>query len=334
LNNEDNLAEGTENSKSGLFARIRSGLGKTRRQLGEGLGGLVLGKKQIDQDILEEIETLLLTSDVGIEATEAIIDDLTEGVRRKVLSDPEKLMARLKAQLVDLLSGVEQPLQVDEAKKPFVILVLGVNGAGKTTTLGKLASRYKQQGYGVMLAAGDTYRAAATDQLQAWGERNQVPVVAQHQGADSASVIFDALESARARGQDILLADTAGRLQNKSHLMEELKKIGRVMGKSDASAPHEVLLVIDAGTGQNALQQARLFQECLPVTGIVLTKLDGTARGGIIFAIARNLGIPIRFIGLGEQPEDLQPFSAKAFVDALFEKDARQRANEDASSSW
>ena len=334
MNNEDNLAEGTENSKSGLFARIRSGLGKTRRQLGEGLGGLVLGKKQIDQDILEEIETLLLTSDVGIEATEAIIDDLTEGVRRKVLSDPEKLMARLKAQLVDLLSGVEQPLQVDEAKKPFVILVLGVNGAGKTTTLGKLASRYKQQGYGVMLAAGDTYRAAATDQLQAWGERNQVPVVAQHQGADSASVIFDALESARARGQDILLADTAGRLQNKSHLMEELKKIGRVMGKSDASAPHEVLLVIDAGTGQNALQQARLFQECLPVTGIVLTKLDGTARGGIIFAIARNLRIPIRFIGLGEQPEDLQPFSAKAFVDALFEKDARQRANEDASSSW
>lgn len=319
MSSDSNLAEEGGNSKPGLFKRIKQGLSKTRAQMGNGLGDLVLGKKQINEEVLEELETALLIADVGVSATEEIIQKLTEKVRRKELSDPEALILHLKSLLIELLSPCEQPMNVGQ-QKPFVVLTVGVNGAGKTTTIGKLASRYKHQGYSVMLAAGDTFRAAAVEQLKVWGERNQVPVIAQDSGADSASVIFDALEAAKARGMDILFADTAGRLQNKTNLMEELQKIGRVMSKADVGAPHEVLLVIDAGTGQNALQQAKLFQECLPVSGIVLTKLDGTAKGGIIFAIARQLEIPIRFIGVGEKIDDLQPFVASQFVDALFEK--------------
>lgn len=319
MSSDNNLAEQGPNSKPGLFKRIKQGLGKTRSQMGSGLADLVLGKKQINEDLLDEIETALLIADVGISATEEIIEELAAKVKRQELSDPQALLQHLKELLVQILKPCEIPLIVEQ-KKPFVVLTVGVNGAGKTTTIGKLASRFKQQGYDVMLAAGDTFRAAAVEQLKVWGQRNQVPVISQHSGADSASVIFDALESAKAKAVDILFADTAGRLQNKTNLMEELQKIGRVMSKADPSAPHEVLLVIDAGTGQNALQQAKLFQECLPVSGIVLTKLDGTAKGGIIFAIARQLRLPIRFVGVGEKIDDLQPFMAEQFVEALFEK--------------
>lgn len=309
----------SDNPKTGLFTRLKDGLNRTRSNLTEGLSDLVLGSKSIDDDLLEEIETLLLTADVGIEATGKLISELTRQVSRNELKDADALMASLQAQMVGLLNGSEAKLQVDASKKPYVILMVGINGAGKTTTIGKLAKRFQNDGHSVMLAAGDTFRAAAVEQLQTWGERNKIPVVAQHSGADSASVIFDAVQSAKARGADILIADTAGRLHTQDNLMEELKKVKRVIQKLDSEAPHEVMLVLDAGTGQNALIQAKQFYEAVGVTGITLTKLDGTAKGGIIFAIAHQLGLPIRFIGVGEGIDDLRPFEAEAFVKALFE---------------
>lgn len=308
--------------KKGLLARIRDGLSRTSSNFAEGLGNLFLGKKEIDEDLLEDIETQLLIADVGIDATTEIIEKLTEGVERKQLADTDALYNALKASLVSLLHKVEAPMQLPE-KKPAVILVVGVNGVGKTTTIGKLAKRLQGEGKSVMLAAGDTFRAAAVEQLQVWGERNQVPVVAQHTGADSASVIFDAVASAQSKGADVLIADTAGRLHNKSNLMDELSKVKRVMAKLDDSAPHEVLLVLDAGTGQNALNQAQHFIEAAGVTGIALTKLDGTAKGGVIFALSQKFGLPVRFVGVGEGIDDLQPFSADAFVQALFNEPAK-----------
>lgn len=307
--------------KKGFFTRIKEGLSHTRNALGEGLSSLVLGKKSIDDELLEEIETLLLTADVGVDATQTIIKNLTERVSRQQLADADALMSALKEELYHLLLPVEARLELNSAK-PYVILVVGVNGVGKTTTIGKLAKYLQAQGKQVLLAAGDTFRAAAVEQLQTWGQRNQIPVVAQGTGADSASVIFDAIQSAQARGSDVVIADTAGRLHNKSHLMEELKKIKKVMSRLDAQAPHEVLLVLDAGTGQNALAQAKTFQEAVAVTGIALTKLDGTAKGGVIFAMAKQLKLPIRFIGVGEAIDDLRPFHAHEFVSALFDKAA------------
>ncbi len=303
--------------KKGFFSRIREGLSRTSSNFAEGLGNLFLGRKEIDEDLLEEIETQLLVADVGLDATTEIIDKLTEGVARKQLADADALYGALKASLVELLHNVEAPLVLPE-KKPAVILVVGVNGVGKTTTIGKLAKRLQSEGKSVMLAAGDTFRAAAVEQLQVWGERNQVPVVAQHTGADSASVIYDAVASAQNKGVDVIIADTAGRLHNKSNLMDELSKVKRVMAKLDDSAPHEVLLVLDAGTGQNALNQAQQFIEAADVSGIALTKLDGTAKGGVIFALSQKFGLPVRFIGVGEGIDDLQPFEADAFVQALF----------------
>jgi fused signal recognition particle receptor len=307
--------------KPGLFARLKSGLSRTRSSLTTGIGDLVLGRKEIDDELLEEIETQLLVADMGVEATQAIIGDLTQRVSRKQLGDSEALMAALREDMLAMLEPSSEPLQIDARKKPFVILVVGINGAGKTTTIGKLAKRLQNEGRSVMLAAGDTFRAAAVEQLQVWGERNSIPVIAQHSGADSASVIFDAVQAAQARGIDVVIADTAGRLHTQANLMEELKKVRRVMGKLDASAPHEVLLVLDAGTGQNALNQAQQFHAAVQVSGIALTKLDGTAKGGIIFAIAKKIGLPIRFIGVGEGIDDLRVFEAKEFVDALFESD-------------
>ncbi|WP_188859409.1 signal recognition particle-docking protein FtsY [Marinobacterium nitratireducens] len=307
--------------QGGMFARMKAGLSRTKANLGEKLGNLFLGAKEIDDELLEDIETLLLTAEVGVEATTEIIKRLTDRVERKQLADPAALQEALQQELASLLHEVEQPLDIaiDQEKRPYVILMVGVNGVGKTTTIGKLAKRYQSEGKSVMLAAGDTFRAAAVEQLQVWGERNAVPVVAQHTGADSASVLFDALQSAKARDVDVLIADTAGRLQNKDNLMQELQKVVRVMKKLDPEAPHEVMLVLDAGTGQNALSQARIFREAVGVSGITLTKLDGTAKGGIIFAIARQQGLPIRFIGVGEQAEDLRPFAADDFVKALFD---------------
>lgn len=302
-----------------FFARIKSGLARTRGQFSEGLSKLFLGQKQIDDELLEDIETQLLTADVGIAATTEIISKITEKCERNELKDAESLHKALKKELADLLKASQAPLVIDTSKQPYVILVVGVNGVGKTTTIGKMAKFFQSQGKSVMLAAGDTFRAAAVEQLQVWGERNHVPVVAQHTGADSASVIFDAVSSAKAKGIDVLIADTAGRLQNKDNLMSELEKVVRVMQKIDNSAPHEVMLVLDAGTGQNALSQAQAFQKSVGVTGISLTKLDGTAKGGIIFAIAKQLQLPIRFIGVGEQIDDLRPFAADEFVSALFE---------------
>ncbi|MBA2778172.1 signal recognition particle-docking protein FtsY [Billgrantia kenyensis] len=307
--------------KKGWFARIRSGLGKTRANLAEGVAGLFLGKKQIDDELIEDLETQLLMADVGIEATTEIIDRLTERVSRKELKEPQALYRALQDELAVMLDAVSKPLALPaKGAGPFVILVVGVNGVGKTTTIGKLAQRFQREGRSVMLAAGDTFRAAAVEQLKVWGERNDVPVIAQHTGADSASVVYDAVAAAKARKVDVLIADTAGRLHNKAHLMEELKKVHRVMGKLDDTAPHEVMLVLDAGTGQNALSQASTFNEAVPVTGITLTKLDGTAKGGIIFALAKQLGTPIRFIGVGEGLDDLRPFEARDFVDALFDQ--------------
>jgi fused signal recognition particle receptor len=307
--------------KQGWFARIRSGLGKTRANLTEGIAGLFLGKKQIDDELIEDLETQLLMADVGIEATTEIIDRLTDRVSRKELKDPQALYRALQDELATMLDTVAKPLALPaKGEGPFVILVVGVNGVGKTTTIGKLTQRFQREGRSVMLAAGDTFRAAAVEQLKVWGERNKVPVIAQHTGADSASVIYDAVAAAKARKIDVLIADTAGRLHNKGHLMEELKKVHRVMGKLDDTAPHEVMLVLDAGTGQNALSQASTFNEAVPVTGITLTKLDGTAKGGIIFALAKQLGTPIRFIGVGESLDDLRPFEARDFVDALFDQ--------------
>ena len=283
-----------------------------------GVSGLLLGKKAIDEALLEEIEEQLLMADMGVEAVSHVIDNLTAQLERKMLKDPEVLYQALKEELRALVAPCAQPITFT-GNKPYVILMVGVNGAGKTTTIGKLAKRLQNEGRSVMLAAGDTFRAAAVEQLQEWGARNDVPVVAQHTGADSASVIFDAVDSARARGVDVLIADTAGRLQNKDHLMAELTKVKRVMAKLDDSAPHEVMLVLDAGTGQNALSQAALFNDAVGVTGISLTKLDGTAKGGVIFAIAKQMGLPIRFIGVGEKIDDLRPFDADEFVDALFD---------------
>lgn len=306
--------------KEGLFKRLKVGLKRTSGSMGAGLGKLFLGKKQIDDELLEELETQLLMADVGIEATQFIIDKLTQRVSRKELANGEALYRALQEELGELLKPSAVPLTIDSGKAPYVILMVGVNGVGKTTTIGKLTKRFQAEGKSVMLAAGDTFRAAAVEQLQVWGERNDVPVVAQHTGADSASVIFDALQAAKSRNVDVLIADTAGRLHNKDNLMEELKKVVRVMGKIDDSAPHEVMLVLDAGTGQNALSQAKHFQEVVGVTGITLTKLDGTAKGGIIFAISKQLNLPIRFIGVGEQVDDLRSFEASEFIDALFDR--------------
>lgn len=306
-----------------FFQRIKKGLSRTSNQLAEGIGSLVLGKKHIDDELLEDLETELLMADVGIDATTTIIDNLTKAVERKQLKDGDALYDALKQQLRDLLVAVEQPLSlapqiVDGQKIPSVILVVGVNGVGKTTTIGKLTKRLQDEGKKVMLAAGDTFRAAAVEQLVIWGERNNVPVVAQETGSDSASVIYDALSSAKSKNIDVLIADTAGRLHNKAHLMDELSKVKRVMAKLDPAAPHEVLLVLDAGTGQNALSQAEHFIKAAGVTGIALTKLDGTAKGGIIFALSERFKLPVRFIGVGESIDDLQPFVANDFVDALF----------------
>ncbi|MDP6967846.1 MAG: signal recognition particle-docking protein FtsY [Gammaproteobacteria bacterium] len=306
-------------SSSGFFARIRQGLARTRSQLGDGLASLFMGAKTIDDELFEELETQLLMADIGVEATAAIMTELTETVARKDLQDPQALYSALRTCLANLIQPCTAPLTIPKQTSPFVILMVGVNGAGKTTTIGKLTKRFQAEGKSVLLAAGDTFRAAAVEQLQTWGERNNVAVVAQHTGADSASVIFDAVQSAQAKGVDIVIADTAGRLQNKGHLMDELRKVVRVIQKLDANAPHEVMLVLDAGTGQNALSQATLFGEAVGVSGVTLTKLDGTAKGGIIFALAKQARLPIRFIGVGEQADDLRPFDAEQFIDALFE---------------
>ena len=308
----------TSEKQPGLFGRLKQGLSRTRSSFTAGLADLALGKKTIDDEILEDIETLLLTADVGVEATQQIIQDLTERVSRKELNDTGALYGALQEDMRRILAPCDIPLDISPSHRPYVILMVGVNGAGKTTTIGKLAKRLQTEGRSVMLAAGDTFRAAAVEQLQTWGERNNVPVIAQHSGADSASVIYDALQAAQTRNIDVLIADTAGRLHTQSNLMEELKKVKRVMGKLDSSAPHEILLVVDAGTGQNALNQAQQFHEAVGLTGITLTKLDGTAKGGVIFAIANKLQIPIRFIGVGEGIDDLRPFNAEEFVAALF----------------
>lgn len=302
----------------GFFKRLSNKLSKTSSSLGDGLGRLLLGKKEIDDDLLEEIETQLVMADVGVDTTTHIMAKLAEGIEREALLDSDALYEQLKFELQATLMHSATPFAIDTQQSPFVILVVGVNGAGKTTTIGKLAKRLQKQGLSVMLAAGDTYRAAAVEQLQVWGERNDVPVVAQHTGADSASVIFDALQSAKSKGADVLIADTAGRLHNKDNLMEELKKVVRVMSKIEDTAPHEILLVLDATTGQNAVAQAEQFQKIIGVTGLAITKLDGTAKGGVLFAISQRLKLPIRFIGVGEQVDDLQVFNPEAFVSAIF----------------
>ena len=305
-------------AKGGLLARLRDGLKRTRAVLNSDVADLIRGRKRIDQDLLDELETLLLTADVGVDATSRIIADMAARVKRHELADPEVLISALKEELAQILRVCESPVRAAAPGRPQVILMVGVNGAGKTTTIGKLARRLQLEGNSVMLAAGDTFRAAAVEQLQTWGERNGVPVIAQQSGADSASVIFDALQAATARGVDVLIADTAGRLHTKTNLMEELAKIARVMKKIDPESPHEVLLVVDATTGQNAIVQALQFNAAVPLTGIVLTKLDGTAKGGVLFAIAERLRVPIRFIGVGEALEDLRPFVAEEFLEALF----------------
>ncbi|MGD2129489.1 MAG: signal recognition particle-docking protein FtsY [Lysobacterales bacterium] len=289
----------------------------TRRQLGKRLGDLLSGRSTVDEDLLDEIETTLITADIGINAALEIVENLRAGIRNRVITEPTQVLPAVQAELYELIEPCEQFLAVDESKKPFVILMVGVNGAGKTTTIGKLAQRFKEDGLSVMLAAGDTFRAAAVEQLKSWGARNDVPVVAQGTGADSAAVIFDAMQSAAARKTDVLIADTAGRLHTQHNLMEELKKIHRVMGRIDESAPHEIMLVVDAGTGQNALNQAREFNQAVGLTGITITKLDGTARGGVLFGIAHELGVPIRFIGVGEAAKDLRPFDAGTFINAI-----------------
>lgn len=308
-------------TKGGLFASLKRGLSRTHNILSTDIRDLVKLKREIDDDLLEEIEEQLLVADLGVEATRHIISDLTRRVSRQQLSDGDALLEAMHDDMLQLIEPVSQPLEIDPSHSPFVILVVGINGAGKTTTIGKLAKRFQNEGKKVMLAAGDTFRAAAVEQLQVWGERNQIPVIAQHSGADSASVIFDAVSAARARNIDILIADTAGRLHTQSNLMEELKKVRRVIGKVDESAPHEVLLVLDAGTGQNAVTQAEQFHAAVGVSGIALTKLDGTAKGGVIFAIAKRLGLPIRFIGIGEGIDDLRDFNARDFIKALFDSD-------------
>ena len=304
-------------NKTGFFNRLIQGLIKTKQNIGSGFLNLFRGKK-IDDELFEELEEQLLISDLGMPTTTKIINNLTQHATKQQLKDAELLYQQLKLELADVLKPVAQPLEIDTTKKPYVILMVGVNGVGKTTTIGKLAKKFQDEGKSVMLAAGDTFRAAAVEQLQVWGERNHIPVIAQSSGSDSASVIFDAMQSASARNIDVLIADTAGRLQNKNHLMDELKKIVRVMKKYDETAPHEIMLTLDAGTGQNAISQAKLFNEAVGLTGITLTKLDGTAKGGVIFAIADQFNIPIRFIGVGEKIEDLRPFNSEEFIEALF----------------
>jgi len=308
-----------DGESGGFFARLTKGLSKTRHSIKDGLGDILLGARRIDDELLEEIEMTLLSADIGVDATREIIDELTQRVKRNQLADSDALYHALQELLLEILKPSEHLFALPETQeKTFVILVVGINGAGKTTTIGKLAKRLQNQGHSVMLAAGDTFRAAAVEQLQEWGRRNEVTVVAQQSGADSAAVIFDALQSAQAKNIDVLIADTAGRLHTQSNLMEELKKVARVMAKLDEKAPHEVLLVLDASIGQNAINQAKQFQQAVGVSGIALTKLDGSAKGGVIFAIAKQLGIPIRFIGIGESIEDLRPFNAEEFVRALF----------------
>ncbi|MGJ7097289.1 signal recognition particle-docking protein FtsY [Vibrio hannami] len=309
-----------EKPTESFFARLKRSLARTKMNIGAGFFGLFKGKK-IDDELFEELEEQLLIADVGMDTTVKIIDNLTEKASRHELKDGEALYGLLKDEMAEILSHVEQPLEVDTTKTPYVILMVGVNGVGKTTTIGKLAKQFQNEGKKVMLAAGDTFRAAAVEQLQVWGERNDVPVIAQHTGADSASVIYDAIEAAKARGVDVVIADTAGRLQNKSNLMEELRKIVRVMKKIDNSAPHEIMLTLDAGTGQNAISQAKLFSDVAPITGITLTKLDGTAKGGVIFAIADQFQIPIRYIGVGEGIDDLRKFNTTDFIEALFSRE-------------
>ena len=315
----EEVVEVKAESKLGFFARLKLGLSKTRQNLGGGLIDLFRGK-QIDDDLFEELETHLLLADVGVETTMKIIDSLTKSANRKQLKDASALYDLLKIELKKVIEEVSQPLVIPEGEGPFVMLMVGVNGVGKTTTIGKIAKQFQAQGKSVMLAAGDTFRAAAVEQLQVWGERNNIPVIAQHTGADSASVIFDAISAAKARNVDVIIADTAGRLQNKAHLMEELKKVVRVMKKLDVNAPHEVMLTLDAGTGQNALSQTKLFDEAVGLTGLTITKLDGTAKGGVIFAVADKHSIPIRYLGVGEGIDDLRPFNGDDFIDALFSK--------------
>ena len=315
-------AEEKPKEKKSLFARLKESLSRTKENLGSGIVSLFKGKT-IDDELYEDLETQLLVADVGMDTTQKIIDHLTDSASRKDLKDAEALLDIMKQQMSGMLSQVNQPLSEvmqahDSSEGPFVILMVGVNGVGKTTTIGKLAKQFQQEGKKVMLAAGDTFRAAAVEQLQVWGERNDIPVIAQHTGADSASVLYDALEAAKSRGTDILIADTAGRLQNKNNLMEELKKVVRVMKKINPNAPHEVMLTLDAGTGQNAISQAKLFNEAVGLTGITLTKLDGTAKGGVIFSIADKFKIPIRYIGVGESIDDLRQFDGQEFIDALF----------------
>lgn len=316
----EEVVEVKAENKLGFFARLKQGLSKTRQNLGGGLIDLFRGK-QIDDDLFEELETHLLLADVGVETTMKIIDSLTQSANRKQLKDASALYDLLKIELKKVIEEVTKPLVIPEEEGPFVILMVGVNGVGKTTTIGKLAKQFQAQGKSVMLAAGDTFRAAAVEQLQVWGERNDIPVIAQHTGADSASVIFDAISAAKARNVDIIIADTAGRLQNKAHLMEELKKVVRVMKKLDVNAPHEVMLTLDAGTGQNALSQTKLFDEAVGLTGLTITKLDGTAKGGVVFAVADKYQIPIRYLGVGEGIDDLRPFIGDDFIEALFSKD-------------
>ncbi|KPZ59055.1 Signal recognition particle receptor FtsY [Pseudoalteromonas sp. P1-13-1a] len=315
---EAKLAE--KPKKEGFFSRLKKGLLKTRVNIGSGFASIFSGKK-IDDDLFEDLETQLLTADLGVDTTMKLIDSLTDAADRKQLKDGDALYELMKQEMATMLKTAEQPLVVNTDKKPFVILMVGVNGVGKTTTIGKLAKQFQNEGKSVMLAAGDTFRAAAVEQLQVWGERNSIPVIAQHTGADSASVVFDAFQAAKARNVDVLIADTAGRLQNKDNLMQELEKIARVMKKIDPDAPHEVMLTIDAGTGQNAISQVNLFNQCVGLTGITLSKLDGTAKGGVIFAVADKFNIPIRYIGVGEGIDDLRAFKSDDFIDALFSQD-------------
>ena len=313
--------EETTPLKKSFFQRLKQGLAKTRSQLSKNLANLFLGRKQIDEELLEDIETALLTADLGVEATSYLIEKLTERMSRSALKDPQMLYTALKEDCLSILKPSEAPLILSTEHQPFVILMIGVNGAGKTTTIGKLAKQFQRQGKTVLLAAGDTFRAAAIEQLQVWGDRNKIPVISQHHGADSASVIYDATMAAKARHIDVVIADTAGRLHNKQNLMNELNKIVRVLKKTDVKAPHEIMLVLDANCGQNGLAQAESFHTVAPISGITLTKMDGTAKGGIIFAIAQKLKLPIRYIGVGETIDDLRPFEAQSFVDALFDPD-------------
>lgn len=322
---DEESIDGTESTtivtekKASLFERFQRGLRKTKDNLGEGLARLLLGKKKIDEELLEEIETQLLVADVGVDATEKIVDSLSDSVKRNQLADGDALYQALKTNLLTLIQPLANPLVIPKDVRPYVILTVGVNGAGKTTTIGKLAKRFKSEGLKVMLAAGDTFRAAAVEQLETWGARNDIDVIAQHTRADSASVIYDAFEAAKARNVDVLLADTAGRLHTQAGLMDELKKVKRVLKKLDDTAPHEVMLILDASIGQNALSQAQQFHEAVGVTGITMTKLDGTAKGGILFAIAETLALPFRYIAVGEGIDDLRPFDADHFINALFD---------------